>query len=180
MADSPGRKSKGLSRAPKWLAMPKAAIGITVAFLALSGADIYEAVRAHQTLSWPTTIATIRAHGVRIPAPWHAQWYGWRHATVTYDYQVNGQPFTCDRIRYQQPGDGRHVSEALSAARSNYPIGKTAEIHYDPAKPSRAVLLAAPADWSLVFRPWFILPVAALAIYLARRLGHFLVTLAQS
>ena len=57
---------------------PRAVVGVALAFLALSGADVYEAFRANQSLSWPTTTATIRAHGVRIPAPWHAHWYGWR------------------------------------------------------------------------------------------------------
>lgn len=113
-------------------------------FVTLVGREAHEAWRADQTLLWRTTTATVLAHDVGSKAK--RQFV----ALVTYEYEVNGQTYRCDRVRYQQPSDGAASSHSLAYARANFPIGATFEAYYDPSNPERAVLIAAEGDWGRV------------------------------
>lgn len=133
-----------------WKKRWKGAVGGLGLVVWAAGPEAYEAWRGDQTVGWPRVEATVVSHAVAIPWPWEAGWWRYRRAEVTYRYRVDGAEYEASRVRYQQPADGRRASEALSAARANYPVGSVVEARYDPASPSRAVLRASAGEWGSV------------------------------
>jgi len=73
-----------------------------------------------------------------------------RHeVNVSYEYTVNGQFYTSDRIR-REKYQTRHPSRAWDMARK-YPQGKKVDVYYDPASPDKAVLIAGAHEGSYIF-----------------------------
>lgn len=125
---------------------------------ALSGHEAYEAWRGDQSVEWPTAPAVVVGHDVSGGGRRHY------YAVVKYEYVVDGHTYRCDRVRYQQPSDGRTSRDSETYAKANFPIGATFDAHYDPDSPSRAVLIAAPGDWRRVGRITIIIALAAVVV----------------
>ena len=78
---------------------------------------------------------------------------------VTYRYQVAGQPYRNNRVRFglqptpnsMVPARGTSSSIGASLAAS-YPRGKPVRVHYNPRRPEDSVLYPAPN-----FRVWIML-----------------------
>ncbi|HWT29696.1 MAG TPA: DUF3592 domain-containing protein, partial [Propylenella sp.] len=124
-----------LSKAP-WAFF---ALFSTIAALVL-GVTIRNRRRAAASLAWPTAPAAILQSEVTVGVDRDTD--GDRTTyympVVRYAYEVGGQCYEGKRIRF---GDVKKYSD--SAARKliePYAVGSTAEVRYDPAKPSEATL----------------------------------------
>lgn len=58
-------------------------------------------------------------------------------AKVSYQYQVNGQSYTCDQLNF---GNATLSENKAKAKVDLYPRGANVTVHYDPANPAKAVL----------------------------------------
>jgi|AMWB02.1.fsa_nt_gi hypothetical protein len=56
---------------------------------------------------------------------------------VTYEYEVDGQTYTGNRLGF---GSGSFSEKKAKAKIAPYPAGAAVTVHYDPAEPSNAVL----------------------------------------
>lgn len=146
-----------------WRKRWKAAMGGVVLLLWVMGPEAYEAWRGDQTVGWPRVMATVVSHELASPWPWEAGWWRRPRAEVTYRYQVEGLEYESGRVGYQGPAGELRASEALRAARANYPVGASVEARYDPSNPARAVLTAGAGDWGRVWRQGGIIAVVLLA-----------------
>ncbi len=59
---------------------------------------------------------------------------------VTYQYEVNGQSYTCNTLGF---GTGTYSMDKAQKMIAPYPQGKSVNVHYDPADPAQAVLEAS-------------------------------------
>lgn len=63
---------------------------------------------------------------------------------ITYEYVVEGETYTCTRVRVQAPVATNFQSVQLKEL-EKYPIGSAVEVHYDPFNPEDALLKLDPA-----------------------------------
>ncbi len=73
---------------------------------------------------------------------------GWR-LRVRYDYEVDGQRYSSDRVRLSRRLGGQTEVQAREQLLL-YQAGDSIPVHYDPVRPSRSVLVPGPDG-----RAWF-------------------------
>lgn len=112
--------------------------------------DWYNASRASQALSWPSTSGTVLSSSAS------RGWLSGKRffADVTYSYSVGGQAYTSSRVQFQAISEGRNYSRVLKQVAAQYPVGGAVSVFYDPASPSSAILRPQPPDWT---RGWWLL-----------------------
>lgn len=66
---------------------------------------------------------------------------------VRYEYAVSGRTYTGNRIGYHLQGGTRASSTAITV--SQYPVGSSVVVHYNPASPAKSVLEPglSPLNW---------------------------------
>ncbi len=121
----------------------------TVCLLAGTGAAIYGAwvlSKARASSDWPTTPGVVVNSEVRTT---HSSGRDGSsttyHADVLYEYTVDGENYSADRVWFGQYGSSSR-SEAAGTVR-DYPAGKQVKVHYSPDDPETAVLEPG-ATWS--------------------------------
>jgi hypothetical protein len=137
-----------------WIAVILGAVGLGVL-----GWGLWRLWKAARTRSWPTAQGTILDATVAKrdamppdrdedpdpsrPRPPETLY----RAVVTYSYRVSGRTFTSDRLTLEEvetssESHARKLSE-------RYTPGAPVTVHYDPADPTRAILLPGirPASW---------------------------------
>jgi hypothetical protein len=99
------------------------------------------------------------------------------HYAVTYGYEVDGSSFTNDRYSL---GDGptaskrfQSKSEAIAAARKDYPVGQAIDIYYDPAEPNSSVIKPGVGFGTLV-------PLVMGCIFLPSGIGLLILSMQSS
>jgi hypothetical protein len=122
-------------------------ITTVVPLLALAGLAVWLVVRARRSSStrslagaWPQTKGTVLSATVQVSHHGSS-----RHESplVLYAYQVNGQVFQGQRVRF---GDeyGRIAVGGTETSASNtvarYPSGASVVVYYDPANPANSAL----------------------------------------
>ena len=91
------------------------------------------------------------------------------HASVQYDYEVEGETYSAERVSFGEygTGDGEYAQEVVG----RYPAGAEVTVHYDPDDPARAVL-----EPGLHGLPWFYLllgtPIFLFGLALQRYLSR--------
>lgn len=110
---------------------------------------IRQVQRARESLSWPTVEGRIVRSGVRTEQrterddDGHQQTTTYHYADLSYEYAVDGQPFTGTRITVNE---GQSGSEADARATSErYPVDAKVTVAYAPNSPDQAVL--EPGKW---------------------------------
>jgi hypothetical protein len=97
--------------------------------------------------NWPTVTGVVTEASAS-PLAGAQAGPGWR-IRIAYEYQVEGQSFTGDRLRFSRRLGGRTRVQAEQALVSYVP-GNPIEVHYDPDDPARSVVTAGPDR-----RAWF-------------------------
>lgn len=109
-----------------------------IAGLAITPDNAKIFMEALRSTHWPHTegqiVSSEMAFRHRIPGR-HAR--SGRRAKLLYEYRVNGNTYTSDRIHFV-----RTYSSTSSARRrlSEYPVGKQVLVYYSPHEPSKAIL----------------------------------------
>jgi hypothetical protein len=95
------------------------------------------------TSDWPTAAGKIieskvsGSSGRRSPGSRSTDWD--YTVDIRYSYEVDGQKFEGDRLRY---GNESHNSwTSAKDEQSLYPPGKAVQVYYDPTTPNRSVLI---------------------------------------
>ena len=102
----------------------------------LIGLWLFRRVRAlgRAALSWPSASGVVKASEI---ADYKTKGGRQFMAKVTYDYAVDGQTFSGDRLRFGHYAGAKAAAEADAA---KYPVGAPVEVRYDPKKPQTSVL----------------------------------------
>ncbi|MEK6372090.1 MAG: DUF3592 domain-containing protein [Acidobacteriota bacterium] len=112
--------------------------GALFAALAMFGVvwALSEAVYAHASEHWPRTLGSIVTSGVSVEHDVDGRMYA---ADIRYRYVVDGNEYTCDRVRFGGFWSfaWRRPADTLT---KRFPVGAPVTVAYDPAKPSRGVL----------------------------------------
>jgi hypothetical protein len=115
------------------------AAGLGVFFLVFS---LRSQKKTRDSQSWPTTGGQITAASVVTSesAPDDdGRTYPLYYPLVKYEYTLNGQDYTSDRLAFGgRKTFKRHDQAAQEMA--HYPVGKAVTLHYNPADPGEAVL----------------------------------------
>ena len=94
---------------------------------------IWQALRtiraAKSSVNWSTTSGVVTA-STRKKAAWRVQ------PRVTYSYEVNGSPYSSERISFASLTPPREVEEVLG----RYPVGQPVTVYFAPTDPSQAAL----------------------------------------
>lgn len=108
-----------------------------------TGAMLYIAAQGLRSKSWPLTTGKIIASEVRRKESRHRSRHS--HAVsyqpyVRYEYYVAGAQMLSELLAF---GDRLQTTE-VKAQRivAGYPAGKSVPVHYNPVKPSQAVLIS--------------------------------------
>lgn len=114
----------------------------SVFILAGIGCLVYAIInvqRAWASRSWPTVQGVVLSAEVKRSQTKHGNTTTWSYrAVVRYDFQVDGKPYSGDKISFVDFGS-RNASLANTRA-NRYAAGKTVTVHYDPSNPQICVL----------------------------------------
>lgn len=100
----------------------------------IDGVLTWRAVKQVRASSYATTTGTITQSLLKVESDSDGKSY---RAEVHYRYEVNGQPFEGERIRYDSGSLGQKHSQAIV---DRYRPGKAVAVHYDSQVPQEAVL----------------------------------------
>src|SRR5438105_2442035 len=105
-----------------------------VIMLAL-GAKLAEVYQARHWLATTGTItkSKVRAHKGAADDEGHEYR---SEPLVAYEYQVAGRPYRGTRVSFAERSGGADLMPTLA----RYPIGKSVQVYYNPAKPAQSVL----------------------------------------
>ena len=106
--------------------------------LFIGGALSYR--NALATQSWPTAEGRITFSEIYESRDEDGTSYG---LNIGYNYAVEDRPYTGTRISLTDYSSSRNYAEGLA---EEYPVGKTVQVHYDPADPTKSVLETG-ANW---------------------------------
>lgn len=107
--------------------------------LAFAGLALWLRSQAHASQSWPSV------DGVVLESRVDDKHLEFRKPVLRYRYSVSGRHYVGHRVAFSGHGGSRAAMTALIAP---YAVGAQVRVHYDPAKPSRAVLNAdGRSDW---------------------------------
>jgi hypothetical protein len=121
------------------------------------GAIVYQMTRQLLTLGYASTPGTVTHSEVKVERGSKNTSY---KPVVTYQYEVAGQRYENQRIRFDQTEPGEKSANTLVA---RYPLNQQVTVYYDPQAPQTAVLerdLSAGNFFAMVF----LAPFNALAI----------------
>lgn len=111
------------------------------------------------SLQWPTVTGTIlEAEATRIAGAQAGP--GWQ-VRVRYQYQVDDQEYSADRLRFSRQLGGRTQVQAGDELLP-YVLGGPILVYYDPNRPGRSVIVPGPDP-----RAWFGLSVGVLMLMIA-------------
>lgn len=137
--------------------------------LVLTGA--YYLIRTLRARRWPWVLGEIaETHMIHVQSNRGSTDYPY----VAYRYEVNGQPYRNDRVRFgpvigpqsRIPGFDPNVRPPDAQTESEFPVHRRTTVYYNPKDPSDSVLYRTP-DWSV---PAFIV-LGGTLIYLTRLIG---------
>ena len=114
--------------------------------IALMLMGLYELKRARASQAWPTTLGQIvSSRLVEEDDPPDMDGGGGTYfsSDIRYQYVVNGIEYSGDHVCYGDYAICNVPFEAVDMVR-RYPVGRAAEVHYDPSDPSKAVLECRP------------------------------------
>jgi hypothetical protein len=94
--------------------------------------------RARRSQSWPTTLGTVLEARVEERSGEKKKY----RPIIRYAYAVNGAAYESDRYSFGSTRQSKNAADGLCA---KYPPGSQVQVHYDPARPSEAVLILPPA-----------------------------------
>lgn len=126
-------------------------------------------IRGRASLTWPTAQGVIRQSVVREQ---HRQDANGNHRTsyheeITYDFQVNDQRYTGNRIAFWPSLAASNNAAYADMIISRYPLGRAVPIHHHPAEPALCVLEPG-VKWSNWLLPGCGLFLVILAISIGR------------
>ncbi len=101
-------------------------------------------VQSAAAQSWPTAAGTIRSSEVQTYKTKGGKQY---IAKVAYDYAIDGQNFTGNRLRF---GDYARALAAAEADVAKYSAGAPVEVRYDPQRPQQSTLEAGIRGYSVL------------------------------
>jgi hypothetical protein len=107
-------------------------VGASLAFL-----GILRLVRAKASVDWPSTLGKVLESSVERPRSSESSSTAY-HATILYEYSVEGTTFSGNRVAYGDYGSS-NPSHARTIV-SRYPKGKTVTVHYRPGTPEECLL----------------------------------------
>lgn len=106
---------------------------------------VRQALEMGDSREWPTTQGQITSSRIvqvseRVsPKGDHSSYPPKYEARLSYSYQVDGQPYSGNRLRIRSHAysNEKHARRELA----NYPVGQQVEVHYNPEEPESSVLL---------------------------------------
>jgi hypothetical protein len=101
------------------------------------GVGIWRGLRTRLAQNWPQVPGEIIAATVAEHGGSRGYFY---EPSVRYRYEVNGQIYHSDRIRFASTLDIPNSHSSAERALQSYPRGSQVPVHYNPADPSDAVL----------------------------------------
>ena len=127
---------RGAAPTPRWgfKAIALAAIGGFFLLMVPFGAWAawYSIANAKASVGWPTAPGTITRSEVEPTVKNRV------NPKVAYTYAVNGKTMTGSRVSYRSEG-GSNQTDAQAVV-DRFPMGKSVQVHYDPALPTNSVL----------------------------------------
>ena len=96
---------------------------------------IQDSRSAFKSVRWPSVTGTVISSYVSESSDDDGTTYG---ADVQYDYVVNDQAYTGDRVSHGDVSTGDPSYAQKIVAR--YPEGRSVKVYYDPANPEKSVL----------------------------------------
>lgn len=144
---------------PRWLPVLSFALGVVVILVGLR-----QSARGRETRGWSHVLGRVLASRVEEDhGGAEEQGYPRWRFDVRYAYEVRGRTYESDQVWYgsaNAPSSQDREWHEQWAAR--YPVGREVDVWYDPADPSRAVLLRGTPRGQLV--AYLVVGIALVAV----------------
>jgi hypothetical protein len=104
----------------------------------LTGVHLWTLANAKAARDWPVVTGKVITAEAAIELDRYSRRPMWFNPRVAYRYRVGSREFSGSRLSFANLRSGSFKPAAAIVAR--YPAGKNVMVHYDPARPHRAVL----------------------------------------
>lgn len=125
-----------------WRAWPYIAVTViaAVGIVLIASGEVRNAYEQHLANDYAAVEGTIRESRVQQTSRSGKQRSSRYLVVVDYSYEVNGEPFTGDRIRASGGESFRKSSEARAHAARHFPEGGPVTVYHHPEHPERSLL----------------------------------------
>ncbi len=93
--------------------------------------------KSDESISWPTTMGTVKTSEVRRTVGANNEF----HSYIEYEYSVLGTDYVSNKVTFGELAGFQDIKKSIAQKAVNrYPAGSTVTVYYDPQDPKKAVL----------------------------------------